>query len=348
MGPDDSTGYQYSRYKNPTRDVLEECLASLDNAKYGLTFSAGVGSLTAIITTLESGDGIVSTKDMYGGTLRLFRDLAMKMGIEVTYVNFDDLKSVEKALKPNTKIVWIESPTNPMMNILDIHAIADVVHSKSQAYLVVDNTFLTSYFQRPLDLGADVAMCSMSKFGNGHSDVVMGAITTNNEKLYKKIKYYQLSTGLVPPPFDCYMVNRSLKTLSLRMEKHSENSFAVAKFLSLHPKIEKVFHPSLTTHKNHEIALKQSYGHSGIMSFYLKGTFEHAQKFFKSLKLVLVAQSLGGVETVASFPWSMSHSDMPENERLEAGVTQNLIRLSVGLEDPLEIIEDLKKSLEQM
>lgn len=345
---DEETGYQYSRYQNPTRDVLEGCLASIDNAKYALTFSAGVGALTAIIATLKSGDGIVSTKNLYGGTIRLFRDFASKMGIEVTYVNFHDVKEVESALKSNTKVVWIESPTNPLMTILDIEAIADVVHAKSHAFLVVDNTFLTPYFQRPLEHGADVAMYSLSKFLNGHSDVVMGAITTNNEKLYENFKYYQISTGLVPPATDCYMVNRSLKTLALRMEKHSENAFAVAKFLESHPNIEKVFHPSLKSHDKHKIALKQSYGHSGILSFYLKGTFESSQKFFKSLKLILVAQSLGGVETIVSFPWAMSHSDMPEDHRLDVGVTQTLVRCSVGLEDITEIINDLDQALKQI
>jgi cystathionine gamma-lyase len=310
-----------------------------------LSFSAGVGALTAIITTLQSGDGIISTRDLYGGTIRLFRDLATKMGIEVQYVDFDDLKSLEKAFKANTKIVWMETPTNPLMKVLDVKAIADVVHKKSEAYLVVDNTFLTSYFQRPLELGADVVMYSLNKFMNGHHDVVMGAVTTNDEKIYENLNYYQISTGLIPSPFDCHMVSRSLKTLPVRMEKHSKNSFAVAEFLAAHPKVEKVFHPSLKTHKNHEIALKQSYGHSGILSFYIKGKIEQAQKFFSSLKLVLNAESLGGVESTVSYPWLMSHSDMPENERIAAGVTQSLIRLSVGLEDVEEIIDDLDQAL---
>jgi cystathionine gamma-lyase len=347
-GPDDPTGYQYTRYKNPTRDVLEQCLASLDNAKFALSYSAGVGALTGIISTLQSGDEIISTRDLYGGTLRIFRDFATKMGITLTYVNFDDLKSLERAFKPNTKIVWIESPTNPLMTVLDIQAIADVVHAKSQAYLVVDNTFLTSYFQRPLELGADVAMYSLSKFESGHSDVVMGSIATNNEKLYESFKYFQLSLGLTPPPFDCYLVNRSLKTLSLRMEKHSENAFAVAVFLDSHPKVDKVFHPFLKSHKKHQIALKQSSGHSGILSFYLAGTLEQSENFFNSLNLILVAQSLGGVETTASFPWSMSHADVSEEQRLEVGVTQSLIRLSVGLEDVSQIIGDLKHALANM
>lgn len=317
----------------------------MDNAEFALTFSAGVGALSAIIATLKSGDEIVSTQNLYGGTIRLFRDLAAKNGIETQYVDFDDLKSLESVLKPNTKLVWIESPTNPLLTVLDIKAIADVVHANSDAYLVVDNTFLTSYFQRPLELGADIVMYSFSKFANGHSDVSMGAIATNNQKLYENLKYFQISTGVVPSPFDCYLVNRSLKTLSLRMEKHAENSFAVATFLEAHTKVEKVFHPSLKSHAKHEVALKQSYGHSGILSFYIKGSLEESKKFFKALKLILVAESLGGVESSASFPWMMSHSDMPEEKRLAVGVTQSLIRLSVGLEDAAELIADLDQAL---
>lgn len=344
----ESYGFEYSRYKNPTRDVLDKCLASLDDAEHALTFSAGVGALTAILTTLQSGDEILSTENLYGGSIRLFRDLGAKMGIKTYYTNFDDLEGVKEALTPNTKIVWIESPTNPLLTLLDIKAIADVVHSHSKAMLVVDNTFLTAYFQRPLELGADAVMYSISKFINGHSDVVMGAVTTNNKMFYETLKYYQISTGLVSTPSDCYMVLRSLKTLSLRMERHSESSYAVAKFLEKNSNIEKVFHPALKSHKNHELALKQSYGHSGIMSFYIKGSLAQTEKFFKSLKLVMCAQSFGGVETTAAFPWSMSHSDMPEEQRNKVGVTDTLVRLTVGLEDVTEIIADLEQALDSI
>lgn len=345
---DADMGYEYSRYKNPTRDVLDTCLAAMDNAKYALTFSAGVGAISGILTTLNSGDHVISTKDLYGGTLRLFRDLAAaKMNIEFEFVDFNDLKTLEKSFKPNTKMVWVESPTNPLMTIVDIKAIADIVHAKSKAFFVVDNTFLTSYLQRPLELGADVVMYSMSKFANGHSDIVMGSVVTNNEKFYETLKYFQVSTGLVPSPFDCYMVNRSMKTLALRMERHSQNSYQVAKFLDAHEKVEKVFHPSLKTHPKHEIALAQSYGHSGVLSFYIKGSIENAEKFFKSLKVVLFTLSLGGVESTTSLPWSMSHGDMSEADRIAVGVTKNLIRLSVGIEDVSEIIADLDQALNQ-
>lgn len=346
--PSEKTPYKYARYHNPTRCVLTECLASLDNAKFALAFSTGNASLTALITTLEMGDGILTTKEMYGGSIQLFRDLALKMNIDVTFIDFTDLKSVENSLKPNTKMIWLESPSNPLIKVFDIKAIADLVHVKSKAFVVVDNTFLTSYFQRPLELGADAVMYSMTKYINGHNDVTMGAITTNDEKLYDSLHYYQISIGVTPSPFDCYLVNRSLKTLSLRMERHSENAFAVAKFLELHPKIEKVFHPSLKSHENHEVALRQCYGHSGIMSFYLKGTKEDVTRFFTYLKLVALATSLGGSESVISFPWTMSHEAMPENERIEIGVTESLVRISVGLEDATEIIEDLEQALNQV
>jgi cystathionine gamma-lyase len=325
--------------------VLEEGLAVLDNAKFALTFSSGIGALTAILSMLDTGDEIVTTRNLYGGTIRLFREFVRKSGLQLTYVDFDELECVRSSLTKNTKVVYLETPTNPLMEVFDIEAIAKVVHANSEAVVVVDNTFLTPYFQLPLKLGADVAMYSLTKFVNGHSDVMMGSIATDNESIYEKLRYYHISTGMAPPPFDCYLVNRSLKTLSLRMEKHSENAFAVAVFLDSHPKVDKVFHPLLKSHKKHQIALKQSSGHSGILSFYLAGTLEQSENFFNSLNLILVAQSLGGVETTASFPWSMSHADVSEEQRLKVGVTQSLIRLSVGLEDSSEIIGDLKHAL---
>lgn len=343
VGPDESSGHLYGRYGNPTRDVLDECLASLDNAKYGLTFSAGVGAMTAILATLKSGDGILAARELYGGTTRLLRGLGLNMNLDIEY--FNAIEELNAALKSNTRLVIIESPGNPLMTVVDIKAISDLVHSKSKAIVVVDNTFLTSYFQQPLELGADLVWYSLTKYINGHSDISMGALVTNDEKLYENLKYHQISTGVVPSPRDCYEVIRSLKSLSIRMEQHSKNSYAVAKFLETHPKVVKVFHPSLTTHKTHEIALKQSYGHSGIMSFYLKGSLEHSKKFFKALKLIFIVASFGGAETFASFPWMMSHIDLTEKERLELGVTPNLIRVSVGLEDVGEIIADLDQAL---
>lgn len=346
--PGENQGYLYSRIKNPTRDVLDECLASLDNAKYCLTYASGLAAVTGILATLKSGDGIVTTPNLYGGTTRLFNELAIKFGVEIHYIDFDDVKNLESSLKSNTKLVWVETPTNPILTVVDIKLIAEIVHTKSKALLVVDNTFLTPYFQRPLELGADVVMYSLTKFMNGHADVIMGSVVTNNDKFYETLRFFKVSTGMVPSPRDCFEVIRSLKTLPVRMEQHFQNSYAVAQFLNAHPRVEKVFHPALKTHAKHDIVLKQSYGHSGIMSFYIKGGLEESKRFFRCLKLIYPAESLGGVESTASFPWTLSHSDMPEKERIKAGVTNYLIRLSVGLEDVKEIIADLDQALMNM
>lgn len=246
-------------------------------------------------------------------------------------------------------MVWIESPMNPSMTILDIKAIADVVHANSKAFLVVDNTFLTPYFQRPLELGADIVAYSISKFMGGHSDIVAGSIATNDEKLFEKLNSYHITIGLTCQPFDSYLINRSLKTLPVRMEKHFENSYAVARFLEAHDKIEKVNHPALESHEGYKTAIKQSYGHSGIFSFTIKNeTPEKSEKFFKSFKLITVGESLGGIETLASYPWLMTHKSMPEAERIDSGVTCGLIRISIGLEDIHDIIDDLDNALKEI
>jgi cystathionine gamma-lyase len=348
MGPGEHHGYQYSTYKNPTRNSLEQCLASLDNAKYAIAFCAGGSALTSIMTLFEIGDNIISSKKFYAGDFEIWKTFG-KLGIETKYVDFDNLKNLEGSLDENTKMVWIESPTNPLLNILDIKLIADIVHSKSNAFLVVDNTFLTPYFQRPLELGADLVSYSVSKFISGHSDVIGGAITTNNEQLYEKIKTSQMSTGVAASPFNCYLINRSLRTLSVRMEKHFENSYIVAKFLEMHPKVAKVNHPALKSHKGHKIAIKQSYGHSGIFSFYLNDdSIEKSRKFLRSLKLIIVGESLGGTETMASLPWLMSHVSMSDEEKLQVGITVGLIRITVGLEDVEDIVEDIQLALEEI
>ena len=345
LGPDEHFDYQCGRYKNPTRNILDESLAVLDNARFALTYSAGVEAIASIVSTLKRGDGIILTQSLYRETIQLFSDFGGKLGIEIQNVDFSDVLALEAAMKTNTKIVWIESPTNPLLSVLDIKAIAGMVHAKSKAILIVDNTFLTPYFQQPHELGADVVVYSLTKYINGHSDVIMGAVTTNDEKIYETLKLIQISTGVAPSPWDCYVVNRSLKTLPLRMERHSESSFRIAIYLQSHLKIEKVFHPALKSHKNHSIALKQSFGHSGMLSFYIKGSFDQSKKFVKSLKLIMVAESLGGCETTVTFPWMMSHSDLTEDEKNEFGITNNFIRMSVGLEDVDELIEDIDKAL---
>lgn len=345
-GPGQHAGFEYSRSGNPTRQVLEECLAAVDNGKYALTFSSGLGTTTAIITTLKTGDHIITGDDIYGGTNRLFRNLAINMGIEVDFVDLTNLKNLEAAFKASTKMVWMETPTNPTMKVLDIKAIAEVVHASSKAFLVVDNTFMSAYLQRPLELGADIVMYSLTKYMNGHSDVVMGSLSTSNQELYEKLKFYQNAAGIVPSPFDCYLVNRSLKTLNIRMEKHSKNSLAVAKYLEAHSKVDKVLHPALPSHPQHKIALSQTYGHSGIMSFYLtNGTLEMSSQFLKSLKVFILAESLGGYESLAELPSVMTHASVPAEQRSVLGITDGLIRLSVGLEDEMDLIRDLEQAL---
>ncbi|ALC39208.1 Eip55E, partial [Drosophila busckii] len=338
-------GFEYSRSGNPTRNVLETCLASLDNAKYGLTFSSGLGATTAVLTMLNSGDHIIMGDDVYGGTNRLIRQVASRLGISATFVDATNLENFKTALRSETKLVWIESPTNPLIKVTDIKTIAEICHKFGDVTVAVDNTFLTSYFQRPLELGADLVCYSLTKYMNGHTDVVMGGITMNCEKLYSKLKFLQNAVGIVPSPFDCYQVNRSLKTLSLRMLQHQSNAILVAKFLESHDFVEKVLHPALPSHPHHEIALKQTYGYSGVFSFYIKGGLKQATEFLKALKIFTLAESLGGYESLAELPSIMTHASVPIEDRKSLGITDALIRLSVGLEDSEDLINDLKQGL---
>ncbi|XP_062536737.1 cystathionine gamma-lyase [Armigeres subalbatus] len=348
FGPAKHSGYEYGRSGNPTRDVLERCLASLDNGKYGLTFSSGLGVTTTVITMLKAGDHIVAGDDLYGGTNRLLRQVAMKMNIEVDFVDCTNLAKIEAAIKPNTKLFWIESPTNPLLKVIDIEAVCKVAHKHPGVVVVVDNTFLSAYLQRPLELGADVVMYSLTKYMNGHSDVIMGAAVMNDEALYEKLKFLQNAAGIVPSPFDCYLVNRSLKTLAIRMERHKSNSLAIAKYLETNPKVERVLHPGLLSHPQHELAKRQCYGHSGIMSFYLKGGLNESTVFLQSLEVFTLAESLGGYESLAEVPSVMTHASVPAEQRAELGITDNLIRISVGLEDADDLIVDLKQALEKV
>uniref|UniRef100_A0A182JKI4 cystathionine gamma-lyase n=1 Tax=Anopheles atroparvus TaxID=41427 RepID=A0A182JKI4_ANOAO len=346
-GPAQHSGFEYGRSGNPTRDVLERCLASLDNGRFGLTFASGLGATTTVITMLKSGDHVVAGDDLYGGTNRLLRNVAQKMGIEIEFVDLTNLAAIEQAIKPNTKLFWMETPTNPLLKVIDIRAVAEVAHKQPGIVVVVDNTFLSSYLQRPLDLGADVVMYSLTKYMNGHSDVIMGAMVTNDEQIYEKLKFLQNATGIVPSPFDCYLVNRSLKTLALRMERHKINSLAIAKFLETHPKVERVIHPGLESHPQHELAKRQTYGHSGIMSFYIRGGLDEASNFLKALDVFTLAESLGGYESLAELPSVMTHASVPLEQRITLGITDGLVRLSVGLEDVDDLIADLKQALDK-
>ncbi|XP_070504926.1 cystathionine gamma-lyase-like [Chironomus tepperi] len=349
FAPAQHAGFEYSRSGNPTRSVLETCLASLDNGKYALTFASGLGAQTAIISTLKTGDVIITGDDVYGGTNRLFRNLAVNMGMEVIFVDMTDVSNLEKAMKDNVKLVWLETPTNPSMKVIDIQKISDFVHKNSEAFVVVDNTFLSAYFQRPLELGADVVAYSLTKYMNGHADVVMGSIATSNEKIYERLKFYQNAAGIVPSPFDCYLVNRSLKTLSLRMERHFKTGMAIAKYLEAHEKVEKVLHPALKSHPQYETTLKQTYGHSGVFSFYLRdANLEKSTKFLQSLKIFMIAESLGGFESLVELPSIMTHASVPEDQRKELGINDGLIRVSVGLEDAKDLIADFDDAFKQI
>lgn len=283
--------------------------------------------------------------DLYGGTNRYFRKVASNMGIETSFVDATDVKNVADAIKPETRMVWIETPTNPTLKVVDIQAVAEVVHRHKNIFLVVDNTFESAYFQRPLELGADITYYSLTKYMNGHTDVIMGSVALNDDDLADRLKFLQNAAGAVPSPFDCYLVNRSLKTLKLRMEEHQKNGLEVAKFLEAHPFVEKVRHLLLESHPQHALVKKQQYGHSGMISFYIKGGLEESKKFLKALKLVTLAESLGGYESLAELPYLMTHASIEEKERVALGVTDNLVRISVGLENATDIIADLDQAL---
>ncbi|XP_044271708.1 cystathionine gamma-lyase isoform X1 [Tribolium madens] len=344
-GPANFKKYEYGRSGNPSREVLEKCLATLDNGKYGLCWSSGLGATTAVASLFKAGDHIICGDDVYGGTNRLFRQVCSKFGLDITFVNEKD---IEKTIKPNTKLIWIESLTNPTLKVMDIKAMAELAQ-KHNVLLAVDSTFVTPYFQRPLEFGADLVIHSITKYINGHSDVIMGATITNNKEIYDKLKFLQNAMGIIPAPFDCYQVTRSLKTLALRMQQHMKNSIQVAKFLEKHPKVAKVVHPGLPSHPQHDIFKRQSSGCSGIMSFYLKNaTLEQSRTFLSSLKIFTLAESLGGYESLAELPSVMTHASVPEDQRKVLKITDDLVRLSVGLEDVEDLINDLQQALEKI
>ncbi|XP_050362949.1 cystathionine gamma-lyase [Nymphalis io] len=344
--PAEHTGFEYGRSGNPTRNTLEECLAALDGGKYGLTFASGLGATTTLFSLLNKGDHILSSDDIYGGTNRLFRKVAERFGIETTFVDFTNLELLEKSIKKNTKMIWIETPTNPLLKVADIAAIVKIAKGHDEKIItVVDNTFLTSYLQQPLQHGADVVMYSLTKYMNGHSDVIMGAAVLNDSDLEKRLRFLQNAMGIVPSPMDCYLVNRSLKTLALRMEQHKKSSLVIANWLVKHQRITNVMHPGLPSHPQHDIARKQMTGHSGVFSFKHSGGLKESRKFLSSLKVFTLAESLGGYESLAELPSLMTHASVPEEQRAELGITDSLIRLSVGLEDIDDLIADLEQAL---
>jgi cystathionine beta-lyase/cystathionine gamma-synthase len=343
--PGQHKGYEYARSQNPTRTALENALAVIENAQFGLAFSSGVAATDAVLKLLSPGDEVIASNDLYGGTYRLFTKLYAKFGIQFTFIDTTDIKNLEHAVSDKTKLIWIETPTNPLMNITDIEAVAKI-SKKANAILCVDNTFASPYLQNPLNLGADIVMHSSTKYLGGHSDVIQGALMLNDPKLKDDLYFIQKSSGAVPGPMDCFLVLRGIKTLHLRMQRHCENGKIIAHFLRNHPKVDKVYWCGFTDHPNYAIAAKQMTDFGGMMSFTLKDeSIEAATKVLSSTKLFSLAESLGGVESLINHPASMTHASIPREERIKNGLTDGLIRLSVGVEDVEDLIEDLNQAI---
>ncbi|ORX54226.1 hypothetical protein BCR36DRAFT_581857 [Piromyces finnis] len=340
------TGFEYSRTGNPTRNGFEKAVASLECAKYGIAFSSGSATTAAIINLLKSGDHVISIDDVYGGTNRFLSRVANTQGIETSFIDISDSELLKSTIKSNTKLIWIETPTNPTMKMVDIEAIVKTVKSiNNEIIVVVDNTFMSPYFQNPITFGADICVNSISKYINGHSDVIMGIAVTNNEKINERLHFIQNSVGAIPSPFDCYLANRGVKTLAVRMRQHEKNALAVAKFLEAHPLVEEVYYPGLESHPQHELAKKQMKGFGAMMSIRIKGNLDTSNKFLSSLKIFTLAESLGGVECLCELPCVMTHAAVPPEQRAKLGITDTLIRLSVGIEETEDIINDLDQAL---
>ncbi|OIN99882.1 MAG: cystathionine gamma-synthase [Elusimicrobia bacterium CG1_02_56_21] len=338
-------GWEYSRTGNPTRKALEDCIAALEGAKYGLAFASGLAAeSTACLGLLRKGDHVVSGDDVYGGTYRLFEKVFRKWGLEISYADSKDPNSFKKAMRRNTRMIWAETPTNPLLNITDIAALADIA-KKGKAILAVDNTFATPYFQRPIELGADIVVHSSTKYLGGHSDVIGGLMAVADKGVYEEVKFHQNAAGGVPGPWDSWLTLRGMKTLAVRMKAHEANAFAVAAFLTAHPAVAKVYYPGLETHPSHALADRQMDGFGGMVSFELKGGRAAAEAFFRKLKIFVLAESLGGVESLACYPSTMTHAAIPERDRLKRGITAGLVRLSAGIENSDDLIKDLDRAL---
>lgn len=337
-------GYEYARTGNPTRTALEACLASLEGANHGLCFGSGLGASMNIMHLLSAGDHVVVGDDVYGGTFRLFDKVLSRFGVTFSWVDARDVKNIEKAIKPETKMIWLETPTNPLLQIIDIKAITDLAKSKKIA-TVVDNTFASPYLQNPLALGADIVVHSATKYLGGHSDVVGGAILTSDEEMYERLKFHQNAVGSVPGPMDCFLILRGVKTLAVRMEAHQKNAMAIAKFLENKPPIERIIYPGLAAHPQHDLAKKQMNGFGAMVSIVVKGGLENANKFASSTKLFALAESLGGVESLICHPVSMTHGSIPKEVREARGIVDGLVRLSVGIEDTDDLLADVEQAL---
>ena len=344
--PGGHKGFEYSRTHNPTRSALEKSFASIENGKYGLAFGSGLAAIDAVMKLLKPGDEIISTNDLYGGTYRLFKKIYENFGIKFHFVGMENSSNISSLISEKTKLIWAETPTNPMLNVIDISLLAKVAKNNNLLF-AVDNTFATPYIQTPLDLGADIVMHSATKYLGGHSDVIMGALIVNDKKIAEQLYFIQNASGAVPGPQDCFLLLRGIKTLHVRMQRHCENAKKIADFLNSHPKVEKVYWPGLVNHKSHEIAKKQMNDFGGMISFTSKNNdYNKTIKILQKLKIFTLAESLGGVESLSGHPASMTHASIPKKEREKSGVTDSLIRLSVGIEDSEDLIEDLRVALE--
>ncbi|RPH93439.1 PLP-dependent transferase [candidate division KSB1 bacterium] len=340
-------GYEYTRTNNPTRAVLQNALAALEGARFGLCFATGMAATDALVSSLKAGDHMLCCDDVYGGTYRLLKNVRAQHGIQSCFVDFSDLALVEKSIRPETRWIWIESPTNPTLKVIDIRAVVEIGHKRG-IRVAVDNTFMTPYFQRPFELGADLVMHSCTKYLNGHSDVVMGCLITNHEDLYEQLKFIQNAAGGVPSPFDCFLVLRGLKTLAVRMQRHQENAFDVANFLIARKEVRRVSYPGLRSHPQYELAKRQASGFGGMVSFELAGGLEAARAFAGALKVFALAESLGGVESLCDHPAIMTHASVPRELREKLGITDGLIRLSVGIESADDLTADLAQALDSI
>ena len=345
QGIGEHKGFEYSRLSNPTRTALEVSLAALEHARYGLAFASGLAAEHAVFSLLNPGDHIVTVANVYGGTVRLFERLFSRYGITFSYVEGSDAQEFEGAIGSNTKLIWLETPTNPLLTIVDIEAVAAIARARG-VLLAVDNTFASPYFQRPLELGADIVVQSTTKYIAGHSDVIGGAVLLNDASIYEELRFFQNTIGAIPGPQDVWLTLRGVKTLPVRMRQHEANAFAVARFLQDHPRVSQVYFPGLPQHPNHEVARRQMSGFGGMVSFRLKeGNRESVNAFVKKLKVFSLADSLGGVESLVCFPIVMTHDAVPEKQRLELGITGDLLRLSIGIEGIDDLLADLKQAL---
>lgn len=344
QGLGEHKGYEYSRTGNPTRAALESCLASLENARFGLAFASGMAATSAVLSLLQSGDHVVACDDLYGGTYRIFERVLRKTGLAFDYVPARDTAAYEAAIRPETKMIWIETPTNPLLTLVDLEGVGEIARRHGLT-LVVDNTFASPYLQQPLNLGAHVVVHSTTKYINGHSDIVGGAVLTSDEEMYQAVKFYQNAAGGVPSPFDAWLTLRGVKTLAVRMRQHGENAQRVAEFLEGHPRVRKVYYPGLASHPDHELASRQMRNYGGMVSFDFEGSRADVDAFVRRLRVFALAESLGGVESLCCHPASMTHGSIPAAERERRGVTETLLRLSVGIEDASDLIADLDQAL---